>query len=193
MTALRGAAVFDELPAPLGRVRFRLDRWWSDGPRALVCGCNPSDADGERSDPTVRSLVRLLRPLADTSWRLGGFTLLNVEVAITPSPAALRQWIEDGRRRQPRAFHEARARNLATMYDLAPAAPLVLAAWGNLVKPDYHLDRVIACLSRHDRIALHCLGTTASGAPKHPMARGRARVPDGTEPAIWRPAREVAF
>jgi protein gp37 len=33
---------------------------------------------------------------------------------------------------------------------------------------------------------IHCLGETASGAPIHPMARGKHRVPDDRQPLLWR-------
>jgi hypothetical protein len=39
---------------PQPGVRRTLSRRWAPGPRALVIGCNPSEAGAERDDPTSR-------------------------------------------------------------------------------------------------------------------------------------------
>tara|TARA_R100000306_G_scaffold31951_1_gene33882 strand:- start:261 stop:530 length:270 start_codon:yes stop_codon:yes gene_type:complete len=54
----------------------------------------------------------------------------------------------------------------------------VLAAWGDLAS-----DADIApMVEQIGTLNLICLGTNASGSPKHPMARGKARIPDDQEP-----------
>jgi hypothetical protein len=42
MGDIQGSAVFTERNG--WKLRMRLDRWWSDEPRALVCMANPSNA-----------------------------------------------------------------------------------------------------------------------------------------------------
>ena len=42
---------------------------------------NPSHADAERNDPTIRNLLRLARPLP-----IGGFTVVNLEPFIASAP-----------------------------------------------------------------------------------------------------------
>ncbi len=38
-----------------GHYRLRLDRVWDDRlPPMVICGLNPSTADGEKDDPTIR-------------------------------------------------------------------------------------------------------------------------------------------
>ncbi|WP_348629395.1 DUF1643 domain-containing protein [Methylobacterium sp. 17Sr1-1] len=44
-----------------GLHRYRLDRWWSDEPRALVCMRNPSTAGADRNDPTICRCARCCR------------------------------------------------------------------------------------------------------------------------------------
>ena len=52
------------------------------------------------------------------------------------------------------------------------------AAWGDLAS-----DADIApMVEQIGTLNLICLGTNASGSPKHPMARGKARIPDDQEP-----------
>lgn len=63
---------------------------------------------------------------------------------------------------------------------------LVVVAWGAIVKfddkrhppairdRDADVFRVLAA-----KTTVRCFGTSASGAPTHPMARGKHRIPDG--------------
>ncbi|WP_407529801.1 hypothetical protein [Methylobacterium oryzisoli] len=65
-------------------------------------------------------------------------------------------------------------------------APLFIAAWGNLVPPGLHADRVAAALSLDGRRPLYGFGVTGEGAPIHPLARGRSRVLLGAPLVVWR-------
>jgi hypothetical protein len=55
----------------------------------------------------------------------------------------------------------------------------MLAAWGNhgQEKAHWYVQRC-----RAEGVQLRCLGLTNSGAPKHPLARGKHRIPDDFEP-----------
>ncbi|ACL60725.1 DUF1643 domain-containing protein [Methylobacterium nodulans] len=180
LSAIRGSAAF----SACGQHRHRLDRWWSDAPRALVCAANPSRADGIRHDPTVCRL----RALLQTRPGLGGYTLVNVEDRIATDPADLRRWLATA---EPAELEAARRANLARIRALSEATPLRIVAWGTLVEPDPHRERVVAALSCDGRYDLFAFGLTGEGAPVHPLARGRARVPLGKPLVIWRP-REAA-
>ena len=162
-----------------GLHRHRLDRWWSDEPRALVCGCNPSTAGAARNDPTVCRLRALLRDRPG----LGGFTLVNAEDRIATDPADLARWLAG---LDPPALQAQRRANLARIRALAEAAALCIVAWGNLVPPGPHADRVAAALSLDGRRPLYAFGFTGNGAPIHPLARGRSRVALGAPQVEWR-------
>lgn len=171
--------------SPCGAHRLRLDRWWSEEPRALVCMCNPSDAGAERNDPTVCRLFDLLanRP------GIGGFTVVNWETRVTSDVNEMIAW----RNRQMSVDWEAHAvhveHNLALMRDLTVGAPLRIVAWGNLVpNSDRQTTRVLRALSLDGRLDLHAFAVTPHGAPKHPMARGGHRIMSGQPFESWRPA-----
>ncbi len=173
--AIQGSATF----SACGQHRPRLDRWWSDAPRALVCAANPSRADAARQDPTNCRLVALLRGRPG----IGGYTLVNAEDRITPHPEALRRWLAG---LPPAARAARREANLAVIRALAAAAPLRVAAWGTLLAPGPDQERLVAALTLDGAHDLYAFGLTAEGAPIHPLARGRWRVPLGAPLVLWR-------
>lgn len=178
MIDVKGDALF----SPDRAMRHRLDRWWSDEPRALVCMANPSDAGAERNDPTIHNLLRLLRPVVG----IGGFTVVNWEPYIATDPKDLHRWRDATDIREMQGIHE---ENLALVASLATVAPLRIIAWGEIVPLCRHTSRTLAAMSSDHQRALHAFGFTKSGAPKHPMARGKSRIPDGALPVIWRTPR----
>ena len=78
-----GSAAF----SPCGHYRWWLERVWQPAaPRLLFIGLNPSRADGQRDDPTLRRLVGFGR-----RWGFGSLEVLNLLALISPSPAVLRR------------------------------------------------------------------------------------------------------
>jgi hypothetical protein len=70
-----------------GRYRWWLMRRWREGaPTLLFLGLNPSSADAQRDDATLRRLIGL----AD-GWGYGAVEVLNLFSWISTDPAALRQ------------------------------------------------------------------------------------------------------
>jgi hypothetical protein len=158
--------------------RWCLSRTWDGAkPKLVVIGCNPSYANAERDDPTMWVVMKFA-----FAWGYGGVKMLNVYPLITPVMQPLNAWIrgESGPTAEPRRRNtEAVARELA---DLS----MVIAAWGNLVKPSEaiaFIGGVEMLLQRP--VQLHCFGTTNTGAPKHPMARGHSRIPNDQQPVRW--------
>ncbi|WP_331326464.1 DUF1643 domain-containing protein [Methylobacterium fujisawaense] len=162
---------------------MRLDRWWSDEPRALICGANPSKAGAEKHDPTVWRIVELLhgRP------GIGGFTLVNVETYIATDPADLVRWCD---RQDLDVLQHVRRTNLARIRALSAEAAVRIVAWGALAAPGLHTNRIIAALSLDGTHALHAFELTGEGAPKHPLARGRHRIAGGQPLIVWRAAEK---
>jgi hypothetical protein len=65
---------------------------------------------------------------------------------------------------------------------------LIVAAWGNQLWAAEWADQVLMLIQENIDKPIHCIGTTINGCPKHPMARGKHRVPDNQKPLVWRAA-----
>jgi hypothetical protein len=163
------------------QLRPRLDRWWSEEPRALVCMANPSYAGADKNDPTVHWLIKVCRRIPG----IGGFTVVNDEPYIATDPRDLERWRDGARWNHPEAYKRLRTANLDLIERLSREAPIRFAAWGNLVQPRRDL---LDALTGGGRWPLYAFHLTGAGVPKHPMARGTHRIPNDAEPIIWRTA-----
>jgi hypothetical protein len=144
------------------------------------CGCNPSRADAHIDDPTIRVEIGL-----SYRWQYGRLVKVNFHPFITPDMKQLSAWLKD----TSDAAQAARRRNLDIIAGILADSDLCVAAWGNLVPAaviDIWLDQIDEAVGR--KIEWHCIGTTKSGAPTHPMARGKHRVPTNQKPILWRSA-----
>jgi hypothetical protein len=176
-------------------VRRALKRWWVDPPIRWCAWLmlNPSDADAKKDDPTTRRLTHFTR-----AWGYDGWIAANLYPFVSSDPKAM--WFRS--RWDEHADWEARDDlqcNLADIQQAATMAALRVVAFG--AQPIEHDQAWLeACLEAfgqpfdqsrscaHDDMNFWCLGTNGTGQPLHPMARGRMRVPDSTEPTIWRRA-----
>ena len=135
--------------SPCSRYRYSLSRTWDKSlSRVLFIGLNPSTADDQCDDPTVRRCIGFAQ-----SWGYGGLMLVNLFAYRTTNPSGLTEvddpigpdnnhWI---------AVEQARVDR-------------VVAAWGNngvLLNRD---EAVLESLTQ----AL-CLGITKAGCPRHPL------------------------
>lgn len=180
MSDIQGSAEFSDETPPL--FRRQLDRWWSDLPRALVCMANPSYAGADRNDPTIHSLVRLTRSLQGC----GGFTVVNWLPYIATDPADLHAWRLRTSDNAPDLARAVCAENLARIRRLSVSAYARFVAWGDLVPFVPHTQQTLLALSLDRTHDLFAFGFTKGGSPKHPMARGKSRIPDGAQPVLWR-------
>lgn len=150
-----GAAGF----SPCRRYRYWLTRVW-DVASPLVCFLmlNPSLADEETDDPTLRRCMGFAR-----AWGAGGVALVNLFAYRTPYPREL----------------------LAAPDPVGPendywvaectAGRRVIAAWGSAAHRLGGRDReVLRTLSAR---TLECLGTTSDGSPRHPLRLRADTVP----------------
>lgn len=74
--------------------------------------------------------------------------------------------------------------------EAAKSAAIVVACWGEIARDNEWVEHVIEAIQSGTAPwpNIHCLGITASGAPKHPMARGRHRIPRDQSFILWRSA-----
>ena len=169
------------LGGPDNCFRYELRRVWDAARRLLVvCMLNPSTADHEKDDPTILALMHFAR-----LWGYGGLLIVNLFALRSPSPKALLQR-EDRIGPKNSAFI-----NAAQAYASVNGGRL-LAAWGNGGSLDDRADWFCSRAYHAHRLELVCLGTTRQWAPKHPMARGKHRIPRDQRPIVWREAPEKA-
>jgi hypothetical protein len=154
--------------------RYWLTRIWTRAlPILVVCMFNPSTADAQRDDQTILRLCAFAK-----RWGYGGIVVVNLYSLRSPDPRDL-----NGRERasfgpaQPAAWG-------AALGIAADQGTPVLCAWGQLGN-DFAAQPFIEAAAG---LQLICLGLTNNGRPKHPMARGRSRVPDDQQPVEFEPA-----
>ena len=145
-----------------GPYRYRLQRWWGPDQRSLLwIMLNPSWADSQNDDPTLRRLIGF-------STREGYHRLevVNLFALIDPDPSALCR-VED----------PTGPDNDLHITEAGLRADRIIVAWGNgPFRPLDHFwarDRqVLDLLHPQD---LWCFGTTQKGRPLHPLYLGSDR------------------
>jgi hypothetical protein len=155
--------------------RYELRRIWDDRlPLLVVCMLNPSVADDEVEDPTLRELIFFAR-----RWGYGGLLIVNLYAFRSSSPKEMFA-------RGLNAFGPDNDNYIKAAIEYAAAnGGKMLAAWGNDGNAGgYYI--YVAHLAREQKVKLICLGTTNSGQPKHPMARGKHRIPRDQMPIEWK-------
>ena len=125
--------------------RFSLSRIWDlNKPKILYIMLNPSYADDEFDDPTIRRLIFFSK-----KFKYGGFYVANLFTQITPYPKFLN--IESSIQKN----------NLKVIKDLVLKSKTIVYAWGNLVSEPRELMKLIE--------SPLCFGINKNGTPKHPL------------------------
>jgi hypothetical protein len=141
--------------------RYALTRTWDRRrDRVLFVGLNPSTADHEIDDPTVRRCIGFA-----ISWGFGSVDLVNLFAYRATDPAELCEQSDP-----------IGPENDRWISHYVNTAKLVIVAWGH--KGSLH-NRDSSVLSKI--IRPHCLGVTRDGFPRHPLY-----VPGITRPAKYR-------
>lgn len=164
-----------------GEYRWTLRRSWGAGPPVGWICLNPSVASADRDDPTCWEMMC-------HSLRLGfgSMVVTNIYAYRATSPLDLKRWIGGARECPPMTYenHQAAARALKGI-------ETIICGWGAHARQlDVEcflegiawelvpgLDMMFITGEGPYPIPLWCLGRTGSGAPKHPLARGRHRIP----------------
>lgn len=152
---MNGSAVF-ELD-----YRYYLSRRWADGGRVCWIMLNPSTADAERDDPTIRRCIGFSR-----DWGYGGLSVVNLFALIATDPYELRQ--------HPTPIGTETDRYIDSA---VTDADLVVAAWGN---HGALFGRGYEVALRVPFGRLNVLGMTSKGQPSHPLY-----LPKTTRPVPW--------
>jgi hypothetical protein len=144
--------------SPCGKFRFVLSRDWTEGEgRCCFIMLNPSTADAESDDPTIRRCVDFARRSGHSA-----LDVVNLFALRTPHPRELLTAADlHGPRDQAQRLY-----NDIWLLATAALARTAVAAWG-VHGVMHHRDRVVREMLKE--VQLHCLGTTANGQPRHPL------------------------
>lgn len=141
--------------SPCGNYRYSLTRPATQlhpttGP-AVFCMLNPSTADASIDDPTIRRC----RGFAE-AWDAAGIVVVNLYALRSTDPRAL--WSH---------ADPTGPDNDGVLSNAARQQQDIVCAWGANARQ----DRVAAAVEIFQRAGarLWCLGTTKSGAPRHPL------------------------
>jgi hypothetical protein len=144
------------LSEPRGTYRYALWRIWDQSkPRPIFIGLNPSTADAENDDPTIRRCINFAK-----AWGGGGVIMLNLFAYRSTKPEGLHKvsdpigpdnnkWLD---------FYTSKSNSV------------IIAAWGAGVKssPIEQRDKhVLNRLTKYHQ--LYHLGLTKEGYPRHPL------------------------
>ena len=138
--------------------RYTLERlWWADPPKPLVAfiGLNPSTADEQQDDPTVRRCIRFAK-----DWGYAGMIMLNIFAIRGTDPKIL--------------YRPHEIKGPLNDYFISATVQrvdvgLVVACWGNHGVLHQRGDDV-AHLVKEAGKTLHRLGPlTKLGQPRHPL------------------------
>lgn len=143
----------DAVISDCGRYRYLLRRVWDHAkPRALFVMLNPSTADAEIDDATIRSCIRL-----STGLGYGSFEVVNLFGLRATNPAELEK-----------AADPIGPRNADVGDAAINRCDIVICAWGAHHMAERRARDMVAWV-RGWKPAAYCFGTAKSGAPKHPL------------------------
>lgn len=134
-----------------GKYRYKLWRIWDESlPKAMCIGLNPSTANAEANDTTIRILISVLKKL-----NYGGFYMMNCFPFITSKPELL----------QHNPMSNEWNNNMLTV--VASQCQDVIFTWGTfkVIKEVGRDNELIEMFPR-----AKCFGINKDGSPFHPRA-----------------------
>ena len=138
-----------------GKYRYQLSRVWDDSKYCLpFCMLNPSTADAEEDDPTIRRCMRF----AERDG-YGGITVVNLFAYRAADPAQLKYAVNAAGPENKQYLQ--RTAHAAVTYNIP-----IVCAWGaHISSPQEDMEYVL----RTSFARLMCLGKTKWGSPRHPL------------------------
>lgn len=139
--------------SPCGVYRYALFRAWGDGRVVNWIMLNPSTADHQENDPTIRRCLRFSR-----GWGFDGLVVTNLFAFRSTSPKKLKS----------RSIAPVGALNNQIIREAIKQADLIVCAWGangGFLERD---QQVLKLLSPYPNMT-KCLGVTDKRFPRHPL------------------------
>jgi len=152
------------------RYRYCLYRSWGDGPFVVFLMFNPSTADAEVDDPTIRKCIGFAQ-----RWGYPGLAVVNLFALRSTDPKAIARHLYDD---------AVGIENDSQILTACTTATQVVAAWGCGQHLKSHSDRPAKVIKLirgyYPKLELVCLGRSKDGSPRHPLM-----LPYTTERQTW--------
>lgn len=136
-----------------GKYRYVLERRWGEGPSAWWVMLNPSTADDQVDDPTIRRCISFSKREG-----CGSLRVLNLYAMKATNPVELAK--------SPSHLGSYNSQLLVEASYASRAGALLIVAWGAhpmAVKGAGSVERMF------EAAGAKCLGFTKSGQPRHPL------------------------
>lgn len=146
----------DALVSDCGLYRYWLSRQWGDVPLLPFILLNPSVADAEVDDPTLRRGVGFAK-----RWGFGGLLFLNLFAYRATKPRNMMLAVDP-------VGPDNDAWLIATLQQARAARTPVVCGWGadGVV---FRRSEQLSAMATAVNVPLSCLGKTTSGQPSHPL------------------------
>ena len=133
------------------KYRYQLSRRWESGDSLYFVMLNPSTANENIDDPTIRRCVGFAK-----KWNYSGIEVLNLFALVSSDPDKLLT--------TPDSIGIDNDKYLITA---SKQAKKIVIAWGNFgMRFQERVNEVLSIFSYRD---IYCLGETESNQPKHPL------------------------
>lgn len=139
----------------IGNYRYRLDRKWHNGKKMAFIMLNPSKADSESDDPTLRRCIGFAK-----GFGYGHLIVGNLFAYRTSNPTVLMGITEHQATGEQNAFY---------VSGICEEADAIVLAWGNMGMLHNKGKRVLEFLRTIYGDKLYCLGMTQDENPCHPL------------------------
>lgn len=145
--------------SPDGIYRYTLTREWEDGRCVAWLMFNPSTADAEQDDPTIRKCVGFSK-----RWGYGRLVVVNLFAIRSADPKAVRRY--------GKVEHAIGPLNGYWMAEALSESREVICAWGcaqHHPAINHRISQVMETLKTYANLPLNCLGYRGDGHPRHPL------------------------
>lgn len=150
----------DAIFSDCGKFRYVLKRQWSYAPGAMCIGLNPSTANAEKDDPTIRILCKHLEALG-----YGSLWMTNLYALVSSKPESL--WdVADNQGDNDKWLQYARRQS-----------EIVIFCWGTFKGIEYRENQVMKMFPEGK-----VFGFSKQGMPLHPMSL----MYSGTKPGSYK-------
>lgn len=161
--------------SPDRRYRYILTRVWDNSkPMCAFIGLNPSTADENTDDPTIRRCIGYAK-----AWGYGGLIMGNLFAYRATDPRDMK-----------RQLYPHGSENNSWLQEIVDNSELIVAAWGvhgTHKNRDEIIKAILMGISEAGLIKFCHLGLTKGGHPKHPLYLKKDLKPIPWEPAQTAP------